>query len=91
MAIFLSLNLAFVALNDVSSFAYYEKLMLDYIEPPDVLWIRSQETSKTFSNEEEDEDVYSKHPDREELCPTCSTVLITGAEFCTDCGTKVTK
>lgn len=92
MAILLTLNFAFVSLSDVSAFAYYEKLMLDYVEPPDVLWIKNQLQSRTISkNNDDDENVFSNHPEREELCPTCSTTLIDGAEFCTDCGTKVTK
>ncbi|NPD89892.1 MAG: hypothetical protein HGN29_14355 [Asgard group archaeon] len=92
MAILLTLNLAFVSLSDVCSFAYYEKLILEYIEPPDVLWIKNQLNPKTISNNNENnEDLFSNHPEREELCPTCSTILIDEAEFCTDCGTKVTK
>ncbi|MCG3225361.1 MAG: hypothetical protein H7645_00465 [Candidatus Heimdallarchaeota archaeon] len=92
MTILLTLNFAFVSLSDVNTFAYYEKLMLDYIEPPDVMWIQNQVKSKTIGkNNDDTEDVFSNHPEREVLCPTCSTILIDGAEFCTDCGTKVTK
>ncbi|MHA1954467.1 MAG: hypothetical protein ACW96U_11040 [Candidatus Heimdallarchaeaceae archaeon] len=93
MALLLTLNFAFVSLSDISSFAYYEKLMLDYVEPPDVLWIKNQVKSKTIgkNNDETDDDTFSNHSEREVLCPTCSTILIDGAEFCTDCGTKITK
>ena len=93
MMILLSLNLAFTSLYDVRSFAYYEKLMQDSVEPPEILWVENQMTSRKarITNNDSEEDLFSNTVGREELCPTCSTLLIEGAEFCTDCGTKVTK
>ena len=92
MAILLTLNFAFFTLNDVKTLACYEKLILDYVEPPDILWIKNQLSSKeTRKDSENKEDLFNDFSQREELCPTCSTVLIEGAEFCTDCGTKITK
>jgi hypothetical protein len=92
MAILLTMNFTFLTLNDVKAFACYEKLILDYVEPPNILWIKDQLSSKDVRKDSENkEDLFDDFPQRDELCPTCSTLLIEGAEFCTDCGTKVTK
>jgi len=92
MFILLTLNFTFISLIDVRTFAYYEKLLLDYVEPPDIVWIEDQSSAKVAGkNKENEEDSFSKFSEGEELCPTCSTLLIDGAEFCTDCGTKVTR
>ena len=92
MILLLALNFIFISLNDVRTFAYYEKLLLDYVEPPDIVWIENQSSAKTAGkNKENEEDSFSRFSEGEELCPTCSTLLIEGAEFCTDCGTKVTR
>jgi hypothetical protein len=92
MLILLTVNFAFVSLNDVRTYAYYEKLLLDYVEPPDIDWIKNQETAKSIGKSSgNEEDSFSNFPEGEELCPTCSTMLIEDAEFCTDCGTKVTR
>jgi len=92
----LALNIIFVTISDIRSFIYYEDLIKKNISPPDVTWINltgdellsnlKKETTSNKSISEKD-----KFFDREERCPTCSAILVEGAEFCTDCGKKVVR
>ena len=92
----LTINVIYVTVTDVRSFLYYEDLIKKNIAPPDINWVNltgdellSSMKKETTSNQPVSEK--DKFFDREERCPSCSTILVEGAEFCTDCGKKVVR
>ena len=92
----LTINVIYVTVTDVRSFLYYEDLIKKNIAPPDINWVNltgdellSSMKKETTSNQPASEK--DKFFDREERCPSCSTILVEGAEFCTDCGKKVVR
>ena len=92
----LAINIVFVTISDIKSFIYYEDLLKRNISPPDVTWINltGDELIANLKNENTSISSISEKDrffDREERCPSCSTILVEGAEFCTDCGKKVVR
>jgi hypothetical protein len=84
----------FFSLNDIRATLHYEKIIQQYIDPPSLEWINSNQDD--FNS---DYRIQARHPNddfqktsfsnREMRCPTCSAIIVEGAEFCTDCGKKV--
>ncbi|MEE9409734.1 MAG: hypothetical protein V3V41_02275 [Candidatus Heimdallarchaeota archaeon] len=90
----LTINFIFMTVTDAKTFINYENIIQTNLEPPVLNWINAQKESSeyrstkgptNFSSGQESQN----YLDREERCPTCSTLLVEGAEFCTDCGKKV--
>ncbi|MFW9852564.1 MAG: zinc ribbon domain-containing protein, partial [Candidatus Thorarchaeota archaeon] len=90
----ITVSFAFFSLNDIKATLHYEKLIQQYIDPPSLEWINSNQDdldsdyriqSKYLTDDFQETSISN----RERRCPTCSAVLVEGAEFCTDCGKKV--
>ncbi len=89
-----AVSFAFFSLNDIKATLHYEKIIQQYIDPPSLEWINSNQDDL-----DSDYRIQSRHPNddfqetslsnRERRCPTCSAIIVEGAEFCTDCGKKV--
>lgn len=84
----------FVSLNDIKATLHYEKIIQQYIDPPSLEWINSKHDDldndyKTQSRIPNDEFQEASFSNRERRCPSCSAIIVEGAEFCTDCGKKV--
>ncbi len=94
--LFLAACLTFVNFVDVNTFYFYEQSIKEYIEPPSLNWVKK--TGSYSSKEIEDSlshnstDAYSSSTLGVDVrCPACSSILVSGAEFCTDCGKKVVR
>jgi len=85
---------AFFSLNDIKATLHYEKIIQQYIDPPSLEWIDKNQDDfdseyKIQSRNPSDNFQESTLSNRERRCPSCSALIIEGAEFCTDCGKKV--
>jgi len=92
----LTLNIIYISLNDVNTIAYYEQLIKKNTEPPSLNWLDGTNVAASqVLNHDVIEDREGSYPgnfeEREVRCPTCSAILIAGAEFCTDCGKKIVR
>ena len=92
----LTINVIYVTISDVKFFMYYEDLIKKNIAPPDISWVNltGDELLSSMKKETSSDQPISEKDrffDREERCPSCSTILVEGAEFCTDCGKKVVR
>ena len=90
----IAVSFAFFSLNDIKAILHFEKIIQQYIDPPSLEWINSNQDDlesdyRTHSRYFNDDFQDTSFSDRERRCPTCSTVIVEGAEFCTDCGKKV--
>jgi hypothetical protein len=92
--VILALSLTFSNFVDVNTFHYYEQSMKKFVEPPSLNWVKNAYSNTSLQNEDQSERIAFNNtgPDlRDERCPACSAILVTGAEFCTHCGKKVIK
>ena len=92
----LTITIIYVTISDVRSFIYYEDLIKKNVAPPDISWVNitGDELLSSMKKESSSNQPVSEKDrffDREERCPSCSTILVEGAEFCTDCGKKVVR
>ncbi len=92
--IIIAVCFAFFSLNDITATLHYEKIIQQYIDPPSLEWINSHQDDlgsdyRIQSINPNDEFQEKSLSNRERRCPTCSAVIVEGAEFCTDCGKKV--
>ncbi len=89
-----TISVIFGSFLDINGIYFFEKMIKENVEPPSLTWVsdnfsQSQSGKKGRTNMETDS-TYS-NGEREERCPTCSALIIEGAEFCTDCGKKIVK
>jgi uncharacterized membrane protein len=92
--LFFALAITFGSFLDINGIYYFDKLLKENTEPPSLTWVKDEisqsQAGKEGRNNNETTSNYSGI-EREERCPTCSALIIEGAEFCTDCGKKIVK
>ncbi len=92
--LFFVISIVFGSFLDITGIYHYEKLIKEHVEPPSLTWIKGNFSQSQFGNEiKNNTEAVSNYSgnEREERCPTCSALIIEGAEFCTDCGKKIVK
>ncbi len=91
----LAASITFANFVDVNTFYFYEQSIQSYIEPPSLNWVKRIGNPSNSDDKESsgnyNRDTTDSLESRDERCPVCSSILVTGAEFCTDCGKKVVK
>ena len=90
----IAISFTFFSLNDIKATLHYEKIIQQYIDPPSLEWINSNQDDldsdyRIQSRNPNDEFQDASFTSRERRCPSCSAIIVEGAEFCTDCGKKV--